>query len=90
LAGVDGGAVEDYGAGVIVLRGELEIVSGGALAGDGGRGGGRAVDGEEESAVRDPVAGEGNCGGGRRAVDDECAVARAESCGGEGESDLTG
>src|ERR1700761_951608 len=48
LAGIDGRAVENYGAGVVVLRGELEIVGGGTLAGYGGGGGGSAVDGEEE------------------------------------------
>ena len=49
---------------VVVLRGELEVVGGGALAGYGCGGGGAAVDGEEEAAVGDSGAGERDEGGG--------------------------
>jgi len=90
LAGVDGGAVEDYRAGVVVLWSELEIVGCGALAGYGGRGGGAAVDGEEEGAVRDSVACEWKDGWVGGAGDGESAGALAEGGRGEGEGDLAG
>ena len=74
MAGVDGRAVENYGAGVVVLRGELEIVGCGVLAYHGCGGGGPAADGEEKGAVGDSVAGEGDEGWG---VGSELAMVRS-------------
>ena len=90
MAGVDGRAVEDDGAGVVVLRGELEIVGGGALAGYGCGCGRPAVDGKEEGSVGNSRTGEWDGGRVGGAGDGEITGAGAEGGGSEGQGDLTG
>ena len=92
MTGVDGSAVEDDGTAEVVLRGELEVVGGGALAGYGCGGGGVAVDGEEEAAVGDSAAGKRDEGGRVCVGAGEGEGGRAGTEGGwcEGDGDLAG
>src|SRR6266851_3582499 len=64
LAGVDGGAVEDYGSDEAVLGGDCEVVGGGLSAFDGDGGGEATVDGQGEGSAGLSGSGEGDGGGG--------------------------